>query len=697
MFSRLTVKTLLQSTLLALTAMAVVPLSMRVWDAWSELHANGRILAAADASADAFQAMINIRSDRSSTPRIWKDKTPPAPDMVKYVKAMQDTEMGALRSLQSRLADMEFVSAERLRPALRRAYETLTSLQTEFWSGIQAPIASRRPGLGDEYTREGEALQTLMEDISASLYAGIHRQDAAVDQMMTVKQLAWIARDRAGDAMVLISRGLAAGSLPADIYRKYDTHLGGSFAAWRAIEDVMFGTEAPPALAQAMANAKQVYFAPDYNAMREKTLAALTGGGNPGITANEWSMIVVPKLGAMLGVAEAALTAAKDRAGAMRSGARQSLIAQSILLLLTLAGAIAGIVTLGRRLIHPLSQVRDAMTGLANGTEAGTVSLPARDDEIGALVRALRVFQEQAAAKASLERAERETLLRESTRRETMETAIRSFEDGARAALTTLSGAAAQMTASSAGMETISARTSLGVQSVATAASETSDSVTGIAAATEELSSSIVEIGRHVTHATGVTRRAVEETRRTDATVRGLAESAGRIGEVVRLINDIAGRTNLLALNATIEAARAGEAGKGFAVVATEVKSLANQTAKATEEIARHISEVQGVTDEAVKAIQRIGATIDEVDAIATSIASGVEQQDASTQEIARNVQQAAQRTREMTETIGIVSRDAKAADSTASDVKSASAAMTGEADTLRHRVDTFLDGIRAA
>ena len=408
-------------------------------------------------------------------------------------------------------------------------------------------------------------------------------------------------------------------------------------------------------------------------------------------------MLVVPKLGAMLGVAEAALTAAKDRAGAMRLGARQSLIAQSTLLLLTLAGAIAGTVAIGRRLIQPLSQVRDAMTGLANGTAAGTVSLPARDDEIGALVRALRVFQEQAMAKASLERAERETLLRESARRETMETAIRSFEDGARAALTTLSGAAAQMTASSAGMEIISARTSLGVQSVATAASETSDSVTGIAAATEELSSSIVEIGRHVTHATGVTRRAVEETRRTDATVRGLAESAGRIGEVVRLINDIAGRTNLLALNATIEAARAGEAGKGFAVVATEVKSLANQTAKATEEIARHISEVQGVTDEAVKAIQRIGATIDEVDAIATSIASGVEQQDASTQEIARNVQQAAQRTREMTETIGIVSRDAKTADNTASDVKSASAAMTGEADMLRHRVDTFLDGIRAA
>jgi methyl-accepting chemotaxis protein len=166
---------------------------------------------------------------------------------------------------------------------------------------------------------------------------------------------------------------------------------------------------------------------------------------------------------------------------------------------------------------------------------------------------------------------------------------------------------------------------------------------------------------------------------------------------VVKLINDIAGRTNLLALNATIEAARAGEAGKGFAVVASEVKSLATQTAKATEDIARQITEVQGVTDETVQAIRRIAATIDEVNTVATSIAAGVEQQGASTQEIARNVQQAAARTREMSETIGHVSRDAQITDTAARDVKSASAAVAGETDTLRQRVDTFLDGIRAA
>jgi methyl-accepting chemotaxis protein len=246
-------------------------------------------------------------------------------------------------------------------------------------------------------------------------------------------------------------------------------------------------------------------------------------------------------------------------------------------------------------------------------------------------------------------------------------------------------------------MAAVSGRTSQGVQTVAAAANETSDSVTSIAAATEQLSGSINEISRHVGHAASIASRAVEETRTTDTTVRGLAESASKIGEVVRLINDIAGRTNLLALNATIEAARAGDAGKGFAVVASEVKSLATQTAKATEEIARQITDVQSVTDETVQAIRRIATTIDEVNDITTSIAAGVEQQGASTQEIARNVQQAAQRTREMSDTIAAVSRDAQVTDATVRDVKSAAAEVAGGTDTLRQRVDAFLEGIRAA
>jgi methyl-accepting chemotaxis protein len=218
-----------------------------------------------------------------------------------------------------------------------------------------------------------------------------------------------------------------------------------------------------------------------------------------------------------------------------------------------------------------------------------------------------------------------------------------------------------------------------------------------VAAASEELSASISDISRQVTHAADIAGRAVDETKQTDGTVRGLAESAERIGEVVKLINAIAGQTNLLALNATIEAARAGEAGKGFAVVASEVKSLANQTAKATEEITAQIAAVQKVTKDAMDAIKGIGSTIGEVSTVATSIASAVEEQGAATQEITRNTQGAARRTKDASDSIAGVTAGADATGAAAHNVKSAAEALGVRTEQLRGQVNDFLAKIRAA
>jgi methyl-accepting chemotaxis protein len=697
MLNRISVKSLLQATLLVLGVLATVPLAVRAWDAWQAVRSSALILRVADASTDAFQAMIGIRSDRNSIPRSWKAAEPLNARIGAYIKTTQDPEMRALRSALARLDGIDFDGRGQLLADLHRTADSLTRLQAEFWEGTTRPLASRRAGLADEYLREGLALQTTLESISAGVFASIRHQDAAVDQMMAIKQLAWLARDSAGEASLAISRGITAGSLPADAYRKYDANQGKTLLAWHAIEDMVAGGVVPARLAEAMANAKQVYFAADYDAAREKNLALLAAGKKPDVTADEWAMYVVPKLGAMLGVAEAALTEAKDRVQSMRSAALGTLVFDSALLLLVLAGSAASIVMVNRRVIQPLHAIGDAMSRLANGTLTEVVSFPERADEIGALAGTLHVFQEQAIAKTRLEQADYEARRRDTARQQTVNGEIGNFEESARLILTTLTEAAAKMRGASEEMEAVSGRTSQGVRTVAAAAEETSGSVTSIAAATEQLSGSIAEISRHVGHATSITGRAVDETRRTDTTVRGLALSAAKIGEIVQLINDIAGRTNLLALNATIEAARAGEAGKGFAVVASEVKSLATQTAKATEDIARQITEVQGVTEETVQAIRRIAATIDEVNDVANSIASGVEQQGLSTQEIARNVQQAARRTRDMSEAIAAVSRDAQVTDSSAHDVRSASAAVAGETETLRQRVVGFLDGIRAA
>jgi methyl-accepting chemotaxis protein len=194
-----------------------------------------------------------------------------------------------------------------------------------------------------------------------------------------------------------------------------------------------------------------------------------------------------------------------------------------------------------------------------------------------------------------------------------------------------------------------------------------------------------------------VAKRAVAETEETDATVQGLTDAAHKIGEIVSLITAIANQTNLLALNATIEAARAGEAGKGFAVVASEVKSLAGQTAKATEDISGQVGAIQTVADQALAAMRRIGSTISEVSAVASSIAAAVEEQGAATSEITRNTQEAARKTRDVSENIGGVQAGADATGAAAGGVKSSAEILNRQADKLRSEVDTFLQNIRAA
>ena len=274
-----------------------------------------------------------------------------------------------------------------------------------------------------------------------------------------------------------------------------------------------------------------------------------------------------------------------------------------------------------RRVIKPLHTMRDAMLKVAAGDLHVDTGYAARHDEIGALAGALETFKQQAADKVRIEAQERERNAGATARQQAIESYVGEFESMVRQTLSQLGDASGQMRTTSAGLSTISRQTNERVQVAGKASGEASMSVETVAAASEELSASINDISQQAAHAAGIASRAVGQARDTDGTVQGLAQSAGRIGEVVGLINTIAAQTNLLALNATIEAARAGEAGRGFAVVASEVKSLASQTAKATEEISEQIADIQKVAGEAIDAIKGIGSIIGEVNEVATAIA----------------------------------------------------------------------------
>ena len=364
-------------------------------------------------------------------------------------------------------------------------------------------------------------------------------------------------------------------------------------------------------------------------------------------------------------------------------------------LLLILGAAITGILD---RIIRPLRKITEVMGTLAEGDTSVDVPALNRSDEIGEMATAVNVFKTNAIRMGEMqaEKEQAENRAHEEKRQSMNEMAER-FERSVMEVVGNVSTSATDLQQTAKSMSATAEETSLQASAVSTASSQATANVQTVATAAEEMSASIAEIGRQVGQSAKIATGAVQEVARTNQTVQGLAEAAAKIGEVVDLINDIAGQTNLLALNATIEAARAGEAGKGFAVVAQEVKNLANQTAKATEEISSQIVAVQDETRSTVEAIDGIMSVINEINDIATTIASAVDQQGASTQEIARNVQEAARGTQEVNNKIGQVSSAADESGSAAGKVLTSAGNLSQQSDMLQEQVGKFLAQIRVA
>ena len=318
-----------------------------------------------------------------------------------------------------------------------------------------------------------------------------------------------------------------------------------------------------------------------------------------------------------------------------------------------------------------------------------------RRDEIGEMARSVEGFKESLARAEALDAEQRRTQAQEERRRAEMAGATKSFAEGIEVVVRNLTTAAASLRGSAEQLTAAAGKTLSETSIVANASEQASANVQTVAAAAEELSASISEIRRQVYEASKVAQQAVGEAQKTTGTVRGLSEAAQKIGEVVGLINDIAAQTNLLALNATIEAARAGEAGKGFAVVAGEVKNLANQTGKATEDIQIQVSAIQAETQHAVAAISDIARTIGTISDITQAVASAVDEQGKATQEIAVNVQRASAGTSEVSVSISSVTEYASDTGSSAETVLQAANALSGESGQLRDQVSAFLERVR--
>jgi methyl-accepting chemotaxis protein len=354
---------------------------------------------------------------------------------------------------------------------------------------------------------------------------------------------------------------------------------------------------------------------------------------------------------------------------------------------------------IARGIIGPLSGLTSGMRELAGGNFGVVLPGLDRKDEVGDMARAVETFKVKAAEKARDEAEARikQDQIAAQQRKADMIKLADDFEQAVGEIVETVSSASTELEASASTLTTTAERAQELTTMVAAASEEASTNVQSVASATEELTSSVNEISRQVQASARMANEAVSQARNTNARVGELSKAAARIGDVVELINTIAGQTNLLALNATIEAARAGEAGRGFAVVASEVKALAEQTAKATGEIGQQISSIQAATQESVGAIQEISGTIEKLSEISSTIAAAVEEQGAATQEISRNVQQAAQGTMQVSSNITDVQRGASETGSASSQVLSAAQSLSGDSNRLKLEVGKFLSSVRAA
>jgi methyl-accepting chemotaxis protein len=351
--------------------------------------------------------------------------------------------------------------------------------------------------------------------------------------------------------------------------------------------------------------------------------------------------------------------------------------------------------------------IRDVSSGIASivkpmqalGQGDLSLDIPHRGEktEIGLMADALQVFKEALIAKKAADEAAARDADEKIERGRRVDNITREFEAMIGEIVNTVSSASTQLESSAGKLSATAERSQKLATTVASASEEASTNVQSVASATEEMASSVTEISRQVQDSARMAGEAVGQARTTTERVSELSKAATRIGDVVELINTIAGQTNLLALNATIEAARAGEAGRGFAVVASEVKALAEQTAKATGEIGTQISGIQAATQESVNAIKEISGTIEKLSEISSTIAAAVEEQGAATQEIARNVQQAAQGTQQVSSNITDVQRGATETGSASSQVLSAAQMLSGDSGRLRSEVSKFLTSVRAA
>ncbi|WP_409187931.1 methyl-accepting chemotaxis protein [Bradyrhizobium sp. RDM4] len=562
---------------------------------------------------------------------------------------------------------------------------------------VRASKSARDPAVvGGFLSRVSQAVGHL-EPMLNRLESRVAVADPSLTALLSIARTAQDMRTTAGGSVSTLSVPFGMRRpMRSDEIAAVDRARGRIEASRERIQATVEQIGSPARITKGLKDAIDGYFGQAVPAF-DKEMAAARSDGKYTLTPDDFGGLLTPAFQGFAVARDAALAEAEDRARSGRNAAVM-LLALTGLAVALLLGVLVGVtLMLRRRVINPITTMTAVVSNLAEGRHDVTIPVIDRADEIGTMAGSLLVFKQALIAKKAADQAAAMEADAKIQRGQRVDEITRDFEAMISKVVDVVSLASTELETSAATLTSNAESSARLTTVVANASDEASTNVQSVASATEEMASSVNEISRQVQDSARIASEAVSQAQKTNDRVGELAKAAARIGDVVELINTIAGQTNLLALNATIEAARAGEAGRGFAVVASEVKALAEQTAKATGEISQQISSIQTATRESVGAIKEIGNTIGLMSEIASTIASAVEEQGAATQEIARNVQQASQGTQQVSANIADVQRGASETGMASSLVLLAAKSLSGESSRLKLEVGKFLNSVRAA